>query len=67
MPSGFEPIFPWGSENVDVGSANTKSKSGSMATAMPDVDPFSPHTSVFGNAASDIKKFLEKIYDVEMI
>jgi hypothetical protein len=37
IPSTFEPILAFGSENVDDDSAKTRSKSGNMETAMPDV------------------------------
>lgn len=60
MPSGFEPILACGSENVVDGSARTRSNSGSMDTAIPEVNPVSPQTRTFGKAASDIRKFLQR-------
>lgn len=59
IPSGFEPILACGSENAAEGSANTRSKSGNIVTPSPDVSPFRPHTRSFGNAAREIKKFLQ--------
>lgn len=58
IPSGLAPMLAWGSENVAEASANTRSKSGNIETAIPEVNPESPQTRIFGNAASEIKKFL---------
>lgn len=59
IPSGFEPMFACGSENVADESAKTRSNSGNIEQAMPEVKPVSPQTINFGNAAMEIKKFLK--------
>jgi hypothetical protein len=39
IPSTFDPILAFGSENVAEGWAKTRSKSGSIETAIPEVSP----------------------------
>lgn len=58
IPSTFDPILAFGSVKVADDSAKTRSKSGNMDTAMPDVWPWRPQTRVFGNAAREMRKFL---------
>ena len=60
IPSGFEPMLACGSEKLADSLAKTRSKRGNIDTAMPEVNPVSPHTISFGNAAMEIKKFLKQ-------
>jgi hypothetical protein len=60
IPSGLEPMRPWGIRNFVLVSAATMSNSGSIVTVIPETIPFKPQTRTFGKTASDIKKFLKK-------
>jgi len=59
IPSTFAPILACGNAKLVDESQKTKSKSGNIETAIPDARPCNPQINNLGNAASDIRKFLQ--------